>query len=105
MNPSRIQTIAVIGAGTMGAQIGFACAASGYRVRLVDKSPAALDAARARHSEWAAKEIPDAANREAMLARISSHESLEQAVAGADLVIESLPEDLELKRRIFAQLD
>jgi len=89
----------------MGAQIGFTCAASGHEVRLVDQSRAALNAARARHQEWAAKELPDPAAREAALARASFHESLDPALEGVDLVIESLPEDLELKRRVFAELD
>ena len=102
---SRIQTVAIIGAGTMGSQISFTCAAHGYHVRLVEDSAAALQTARARHQDWAAKEISDAATREDTLARISTQASLEEPVTDAGLVIESLPEDLELKRRVFAQLD
>jgi 3-hydroxybutyryl-CoA dehydrogenase len=105
MNSNDIQTVAVLGAGTMGAQIAFTCAGKGYAVALMDKAPVALETARARHNEWASREIPDAAQRAAVLARIRSYPSLEKAVSGADLVIECLPEDLELKRRVFGQLD
>jgi 3-hydroxybutyryl-CoA dehydrogenase len=89
----------------MGAQISYTCAAYGYPVRLVDHSAAALDAARAKHEAWASKEISEAARREAILARISFYSSLEAAAAGIELVIECLPEDLELKRAVFARLD
>ncbi|MBM3882834.1 MAG: hypothetical protein FJ387_24445 [Verrucomicrobia bacterium] len=101
----RLEAVAVLGAGTMGSQISFTCAKHGYAVRLMNQSSGALETARAKHRDWAAKEMSDALSRDSTLARISYDESLERIVAGADLVIESLPENLELKCRIFAQLD
>lgn len=101
---SLLNTVAVLGAGTMGAYIAYRLARSGRTVRVLDHAPGAFDRARLRQQEWA-KDIPDAAAREATLERIQFTASLEQAIRGAELVIESLPENLDLKRRTFAQLD
>jgi 3-hydroxybutyryl-CoA dehydrogenase len=100
-----IDTIAILGAGTMGAYISYLCAKNGYAVRLVDTSPASLEKSCARHREWATRDLTQTSAQDTMLSRITVSPSLEQAVAEADLVIEALPEDLELKRSIFAQLD
>ena len=102
---SRANIVAVLGAGTMGAHITYLCAKNGCTVHLFDTSPASIEKARTKHREWAAKDFADGQAREAVLNRLNVSPSLEQAVVGAALVIEALPEDLGLKRRIFAQLD
>lgn len=105
MNSPELRYITVLGAGTMGAQISHTCAIHGYDVRLVDRAPAALTAALARHEEWAAREVVDPAARAAARERVQTFTELAPALAGTNLVIESLPEELELKQRVFAELD
>lgn len=102
---SQSNIVAVLGAGTMGAHIAYLCAKHNYTVHLFDTSPASIEKARTKHREWAARDFADGQAREAVLNRINVSPSLEQAVVGVALVIEALPEDLALKRRIFAQLD
>jgi 3-hydroxybutyryl-CoA dehydrogenase len=103
---SRTNIVAVLGAGTMGAYITYLCAKNDCTVHLFDTSPASIEKARAKHREWAAKDFADGQAAEAVLNNVKVSPSLEQVVAGgAALFIEALPEDLALKRRIFAQLD
>jgi len=97
----------------MGWQIGLMCARAGHAVRQTDVRPEALETARERQratlEEWQARgelgrlkatgEAP-----EAVMARISYHTSLEEAVRDADIAIEAATEKIEVKRRIFAEL-
>ncbi|MEV4612107.1 3-hydroxybutyryl-CoA dehydrogenase [Kitasatospora sp. NPDC049258] len=101
-------TVAVVGLGTMGAGVAVAVARSGRRVIGIEADQASAARALARIEEATAHAVererftPEA--RSALLALISVGHDLE-AAAGADLVIEEVPEQLELKRRIFAELD
>ena len=105
-----IGPVAVIGAGTMGRQISALVAASGREVRLYDLLPAALETAKDRireelrtlphmpqyaHHQFT---LEPPADHEALLARVSIAGSLEEALAGADLMIEAIREDLETKQ-------
>src|SRR5262245_60337451 len=107
---------AVIGAGTMGRQIAALIAASGRAVRLWDADAAMLAAARERIASET-RTLPDLpryahhqfrlqppADVETMLARIAVAGDLADAVSRADIVIEAVREDLETKRRLFAEL-
>jgi 3-hydroxybutyryl-CoA dehydrogenase len=100
-----IERVAVIGAGTMGHGIAHAALAAGYRVALADADRDALLAAHERIREAFAKGIErgklDAAARDAALARLVTHPALEDAARDADLVIEAVPERIELKRALF----
>lgn len=104
-----IETITVLGSGTMGRGIAHVSALAGYRTRLSDVSRQALDAARAGIEKNLDKGMalgkvePDDA--EAALERLSLHEELADAVAPADLVIEAVPEEIELKLEIFAAVE
>lgn len=104
-----IKDVAVIGAGTMGAQIATLAAFSGRNVRLFDSFPAAMDAASKRIERQIAPEIAAAgmlpAEPTAALARLSFAGSLAEVVDGADLVIEAVREDIDVKRALFAELD
>ncbi len=104
-----LRRIAVIGAGTMGAQIAQQAALHGFPVRLHDQSPEQLERAFAtnrRHLERrVAKGALSAEECDAALARVQAAVTLDAAVADADLVIEAIVEDLEAKRRIFQKLD
>ncbi|THF66833.1 3-hydroxybutyryl-CoA dehydrogenase [Pseudothauera nasutitermitis] len=103
-----IQKIGVIGAGTMGNGIAQAFAVAGYQVVMTDVAEAALQRGVATVSgsldRLIKKEKMTAAEKDAALALISTSTDL-AAVAGCDLVIEAATENLELKLKIFAQLD
>lgn len=103
-----IQQIAVLGSGTMGLGIAHVSALAGYETRLFDISVDALErAAKTIHANLdkgvaKGKVEPDVA--EAAKSRIGLETNLEQAVAAANLVIEAVPESLELKVKIFEQV-
>jgi 3-hydroxybutyryl-CoA dehydrogenase len=109
MNLKRIRKIGVVGAGTMGAGIGLCCARAGYEVALFSKSRAGLERAMChvqRSLDLLVRDgglSPKAA--EAALRRIRTTTRLKQAVAGAQFVIESVPEQLKLKQDLFRKLD
>lgn len=103
-----VQSAAVIGAGTMGHGIAHALAAAGIRTRLFDVSAAAVEkglaSVRANLEKGVAKGKTAPAERDRALAALSGTSDLGEAVAGAQVVIEAVPEDLALKRRIFGDL-
>jgi 3-hydroxybutyryl-CoA dehydrogenase len=104
-----LQTIAVIGAGTMGHGIAQVSAMAGYAVRLYDPQPDALRRGIAQVSDNLRKgvergKVPaDAA--EAAQGRLTAADTLKEAVEQAWLVIEAVPEQMEIKQRLFADLD
>lgn len=97
-----IQSLAVIGAGAMGSGIAALFAAKGLEVVLIDPVPGALDRATAVIDRQLGIYAPDAVAE--TRARIRMDPGLEAASA-CDLVIEAIPEKLELKRDVFARLD
>jgi len=109
MNACPIHRIAVIGAGLMGHGIALEFAVSDYDVRLHDLTAEAL--ARAQKNITAALErlehlgLITPEQRSRAPERIRGSVNLPEVVAEADLVIESATENLEIKRRIFAELD
>jgi 3-hydroxybutyryl-CoA dehydrogenase len=102
-----IETIGVVGAGTMGAGIAQLACLGGYETRIQDPIPQALEAAAERIVESLTKgvrrEMWSAEEAEAAGGRLRTTEDV-AGLAGCDLVIEAAPEDLELKRRLFAEL-
>ena len=104
----NITTVAVIGAGTMGHGIAQVCAMAGCTTRLTDVGQAQVDAGLAMITANLDKGIARAklseAQKQDTLARLSGTASLEDAVRGADLVVEAAPEKLELKRDIFTRV-
>src|SRR5688572_11241704 len=100
-----IQKVAVIGAGTMGAGIAQVCAQAGYDTALVDAQPAALAKGMARISEFWDKGIAKGKTtqqqKQEWSGRLRSAGDVKVAVASADLVIEAVPESMELKQKIF----
>ena len=101
-------TLAVIGAGLMGSGIAQVSAAAGYEVVLRDVSDAAtargLAGITASYEKFVSKGKMAAADAEAALARISTTTDL-GAVSGADVVVEAVFEDLEVKQGLFRELD
>jgi 3-hydroxybutyryl-CoA dehydrogenase len=98
----------VIGAGLMGSGIAQVSAAAGYEVVLRDVSDAAtargLAGITASYEKFVSKGKMAAADAEAALARISTTTDL-GAVSGADVVVEAVFEDLEVKVGLFRELD
>jgi 3-hydroxybutyryl-CoA dehydrogenase len=101
--------LAVIGAGSMGAQIAQQAGLHRVEVRLQDKSPdqlrAAVESNRGHVMRRVEKGKLGQAEAEQALDRVRTTTDLREAVAGADFVIEAVFEDLALKRAVFAELD
>ncbi|WP_329283106.1 3-hydroxyacyl-CoA dehydrogenase family protein [Streptomyces sp. NBC_00691] len=100
--------LAVIGAGLMGSGIAQVSAQAGWDVVLRDVTDAALtrgtDGIKASYDRFVAKGRLDAADAEAALGRITATTELE-AVADADVVVEAVFENLDVKHEIFRSLD
>jgi enoyl-CoA hydratase/3-hydroxyacyl-CoA dehydrogenase len=102
--------VAIIGAGTIGPDIGYylKSALPGMRLTLVDIAQPALDQALARCREYAAKAVARGKMSEAQAAAVTANivATTDYArLADCDWVIEAATENLALKRRIFAQLE
>ena len=108
MDDNVIRVVGVIGAGTMGAGIAQVCSQVGWEVRLYDALPGGVEAGILRIEEFWSKGIKkgrtDANLVEKWRTNIVSS-SLEDAVVRSDLVIEAVPEKIELKNEIFESLD
>lgn len=99
---------AVVGAGLMGSGIAQACAAAGHEVKNIDVSEPAIEKAKRTVDELFAKKVAKGklteAEKDEILERLTYSNDLE-AVRGADLIIEAVPEKIELKKKVFEQLD
>jgi 3-hydroxybutyryl-CoA dehydrogenase len=104
-----IRQIAVVGTGTMGRGIAYLAALAGYDTVIHDADAGALDAARAAIESTLQKGVErgkvSAADAGAARERLQLAADLEEATGAADLIIEAVPEDLDLKKNIFAQAD
>ncbi len=105
---ASIQTIGVVGAGTMGHGIAQVFAQAGFDVRLQDAAAAALDRATAGIGRsldtLARKGTLTAEAADATRGRLSTGTDLD-ALAEADYVVEAIVEDADAKRRLFSTLD
>jgi L-gulonate 3-dehydrogenase len=101
--------VTMIGAGLVGRAWAISFARGGYDVVLYDSQPgvAAKSAAAlaAPVEELERQELLRGSTKAEVLARVSGTDNLEQALAGAVHIQENVPEDLELKRKVFALLD
>jgi 3-hydroxybutyryl-CoA dehydrogenase len=101
--------IAVIGAGTMGNGIAHVFAQHGYQVTLIDVSEDALNKALQtignNLDRLVKKEIIRKELKEETLQRIHTNTSIQGGVPGVRLVIEAATENIELKKKIFTELD
>jgi 3-hydroxybutyryl-CoA dehydrogenase len=104
-----MQVVAVLGAGTMGHGIAHVAALAGSEVRLYDANPAAVErglaAIRANLDQGVAKGKLATEARDAALARVRGASDLADAVAGAQLVVEAVFEDLALKQRLLREAE
>ncbi len=104
-----IKNITVVGAGAMGNGIAHVFAMSGFQVNLVDISEIALSKAIATITKnldrMLKKEKIDEAAKNSTLANINTFTDTAEATKDADLVVEAATENVDLKLKIFAQLD
>ena len=104
-----IRQISILGTGTMGRGIAYLSAVAGYDTVMFDADAAALDGARAAIDSILRKGVEkgklDESTAAAAIARLQLIPELEPAVNAADLIIEAVPESIELKTELFAQAD
>jgi len=104
-----MKNIAVIGAGTMGNGIAHVFAQNGFKVNLIDISQASLDRGLATITKnldrMLAKEVIDQNQKEGTLSNITTFTEMKKGVADVDLVVEAATENLDIKLKIFRDLD
>ncbi|MCV6629286.1 MAG: 3-hydroxybutyryl-CoA dehydrogenase [Flavobacteriaceae bacterium] len=104
-----MKNIAVIGAGTMGNGIAHTFAQFGYAVNLIDISEAALESGMATITQnldrMLSKEKISEADKLATLANITMYTDIVEGIANRDLVVEAATENIDLKLKIFKDLD
>jgi 3-hydroxybutyryl-CoA dehydrogenase len=104
-----IHSVAVLGAGTMGHGIAHVAALAGCRVALYDVDPAGAARALGKVADNLGKGVAlgklDAAARDAAVGRLRAAADLADACAGVDCVVEAVPERLDLKASLFAEVD
>jgi 3-hydroxybutyryl-CoA dehydrogenase len=104
-----IEKVAVIGSGIMGRGIAHVCATAGFQVKMHDVSSKLLEKSLKIIEQNLQKGVDlgkvRAQDKDYALSRITCHIDLAETGRDADMVIEAVPEDLELKRNVFAKLD
>ena len=108
-NKKDVSTIAVIGAGTMGRGIAHVSALGGFQTILNDVSDELLQRAQTRirqdlHKAISLGKLTDS-EMEAAFGRLTLDNNMDRAVENADLVIEAVPERIDLKLDVFSRLD
>ena len=104
-----MKNVAVIGAGTMGNGIAHVFAQFGYKVSLIDVSQPALDKAIATISKNLDRQVAKGAlteeNKSSTLGNLTTFTSISDGVKGVELVVEAATENIDLKLKIFKDLD
>jgi 3-hydroxybutyryl-CoA dehydrogenase len=105
----EIKTIGVIGAGAMGRGIAYAAALGGYRTVLEDVSPEMREQGLSYILQTLEEEVSRGKvtqeQKEKALANLSTSRSVEDVCREADLLIEAVPEEMEVKLEIFTMFD
>lgn len=109
MSDSPIKNVCVVGSGFMGSQIALQCAVHGRQVWMHDVSETSLRRCRDEQASMLNEQIEagvvSADQRKTILNRIQFTGLLSEAATAADLVIEAVREDLDVKREVFRALD
>lgn len=106
--PQTLHQIAVIGAGTMGSGIAIACLNAGYAVILLDQNESALANGVQRVEKfYESRLLSGKINQEKMVEVLGRfvHSSVWSAISNADLIIEAVFEDIEVKHQVFKKID
>jgi 3-hydroxybutyryl-CoA dehydrogenase len=109
MKLSDVNKVAIFGAGTMGPGLAQVFATAGYEVSLYSRKRETLDRATAvlesNMQTFVEEGLLSAAGVGPALTRVKATQSLEEAAAGADLVLETIAEKLDAKKELFESLD
>ncbi len=109
MPEAVIREVAIVGAGTLGVQIALMASHYGGEVRIYDPDGTSFDRTleliKVRIANSGRKTLPPFQNLAAGAGKIKRCRDLKEAVREAELVIEAVPENLELKRKVFQQID
>jgi 3-hydroxybutyryl-CoA dehydrogenase len=104
-----MKNVAVIGAGTMGNGIAHTFAQRGFKVNLIDISQTALDKAVATITKnldrMVAKQTISASDKANTLMNLKTYTDLTEGVKDVQLVVEAATENIDLKLKIFKNLD
>lgn len=105
----KIKKVAVIGAGTMGNGIAHTFAQCGFQVSLIDVSPESLEiglnTVKKNLDRMVKREKISETDKENTLTNISTFTNIQSGVSGVDLVVEAATENMDVKLKIFKQLD
>jgi 3-hydroxybutyryl-CoA dehydrogenase len=105
----QIKKVAVIGAGTMGGGIAYVSAVAGFPTSLYDVLPDQVSRAEEYHQGLLSRGVDKGRlsqdDADATRARIRYTDNLARALDDADIVIEAAPENLELKKELFSQVE
>jgi 3-hydroxybutyryl-CoA dehydrogenase len=105
----EVKTIAVIGAGSVGRGVAYAAAFGGYRTVVEDISQEALDAAiewiKRAFDEGVQGGIVDTVLRDRALVLVSKAMRVEDAIREADLIVEAVADEMEMKLELFTIFD
>lgn len=109
MHNQHINSIAIIGAGTMGNGIAHVCAMSGLPVKLMDRSTEQLKIA----SQTIEKNLKRMVQKQRItpdqvsstLARIQSYTDIKQAIVNADIIVEVVPEQISVKKAVWSEIE
>ena len=105
----EINTVCVVGAGTVGSQLAYQCALSGLPVRLTSRSQETIDKGVANTTKLLRRRVEKGTLQESecegALGRVTTTTDLAEAVADADIVVEAVAERLEIKEDIFRRAD
>jgi len=105
----EIKNVLIVGTGTLGSQIGFQCARYGFSTTMYDLNDEALDRCRQNHEEIGEATRADLGTDESTIAAAHANliytTDLAVGAKDCDLVSESVPENPEIKRKIFSELN
>jgi 3-hydroxybutyryl-CoA dehydrogenase len=104
----KINKVGIVGAGTMGRRIAYGCVIKGKETHLYDISSKAAQEARKAIQELIERRMADGRlapdTKDAALKILTISSSLKACVSSVDLVIENVPENIEVKRKVFSEI-
>jgi len=106
--PKVIEKIAIIGAGTMGSGIAIACLTAGYAVLLIDQNEVALKNGTQKVKDFYESRVQSgkmAIDKAALLLKSFSYSMQWRDIAAADLIVEAVFEDIEVKYAVFQKIE